>query len=267
VFEAFVGFRPLEEIAQFLIDYPEFKAVTSSYQEFITVVKSTNGDKKQSLKKLFSALQHQKPEIIKDQVSKLITRIEKSKKVLDILLCRLNSQYPNDVGIFCALLLNYVVLQPDEAIFLAANEPHAYISGDCIECMAASDNVVRSGLTPKFKDVDTLVEMLTYNYGSADSQILRGCGYEGLAYTREYNPPIEEFSILQTKLMGKTENIKGVNGPGIMIVTEGSGKFEADGKSVDLGTGSIYFIPAMEDVTLTGVGTDAFVVYRAFCTV
>jgi mannose-6-phosphate isomerase len=30
--------------------------------------------------------------------------------------------------------------------------------------MAASDNVVRAGLTPKFKDVDTLVDMLTYEY-------------------------------------------------------------------------------------------------------
>ncbi|CAJ0750428.1 1406_t:CDS:2, partial [Entrophospora sp. SA101] len=30
-------------------------------------------------------------------------------------------------------------------IFLGANEPHAYLSG---ECMAASDNVVRAGLTP-----------------------------------------------------------------------------------------------------------------------
>lgn len=37
-----------------------------------------------------------------------------------------------------------------------SNEPHAYISGNCIECMANSDNVVRAGLTPKYKDVKTL---------------------------------------------------------------------------------------------------------------
>lgn len=35
--------------------------------------------------------------------------------------------------------------------------------GDCMECMARSDNVVRAGLTPKYKDVDTLASMLTYN--------------------------------------------------------------------------------------------------------
>ena len=53
-----------------------------------------------------------------------------------------------------------------QALYLAANEPHAYISGDCVECMATSDNVVRAGLTPKFKDVDVLCNMLTYNDGS-----------------------------------------------------------------------------------------------------
>ena len=48
---------------------------------------------------------------------------------------------------------------------MAANEPHAYVAGEIIECMACSDNVVRAGLTPKFKDVDNLVNMLTYSQG------------------------------------------------------------------------------------------------------
>jgi mannose-6-phosphate isomerase class I len=44
-----------------------------------------------------------------------------------------------------------VRLAPGEAIFLAANEPHAYVSGELVECMATSDNVIRAGLTPKFR--------------------------------------------------------------------------------------------------------------------
>ncbi len=39
---------------------------------------------------------------------------------------------------------------------------HLLVAGDCVECMACSDNVVRAGLTPKFKDVPTLCDMLTY---------------------------------------------------------------------------------------------------------
>jgi mannose-6-phosphate isomerase len=45
------------------------------------------------------------------------------------LLLRLSEQYPGDVGCFCALLLNHVCLKPGEAMFLAANEPHAYLLG------------------------------------------------------------------------------------------------------------------------------------------
>lgn len=37
--------------------------------------------------------------------------------------------------------------------------PHAYIYGELVECMVNSDNVVRGGLTPKFKDTETLVNV------------------------------------------------------------------------------------------------------------
>ena len=30
---------------------------------------------------------------------------------------------------------------------MEANEPHAYIKGNCIECMANSDNVIRVAFT------------------------------------------------------------------------------------------------------------------------
>jgi len=44
-----------------------------------------------------------------------------------------------------------VRLNAGEAIYLAANEPHAYVSGELVEVMATSDNVIRAGLTPKFR--------------------------------------------------------------------------------------------------------------------
>ena len=48
---------------------------------------------------------------------------------------------------------------------MAANEPHAYVAGEIIECMACSDNVVRAGLTPKFKDVPNLVRPVAAQWG------------------------------------------------------------------------------------------------------
>ena len=44
-----------------------------------------------------------------------------------------------------ALSADRLQLQPGEALYLGANEPHAYIAGECAEAMATSDNVVRAG--------------------------------------------------------------------------------------------------------------------------
>ena len=41
----------------------------------------------------------------------------------------LAAQYPGDIGVFAPYLLNVVLLSPGQAVFLAANEPHAYIAG------------------------------------------------------------------------------------------------------------------------------------------
>jgi len=79
------------------------------------------------------------------------------------LVLSLEKQYPGDVGVLAAYFMNYVKLSPGEALFVGANEPHAYLSGECIECMATSDNVVRAGLTPKYRDVQTLCSMLTHD--------------------------------------------------------------------------------------------------------
>ncbi len=116
------------------------------------------------------------PEACSAQIDALIARLrnnnttsnnsDSSSSKIDALILRLNQQYPNDRGIFCALLLNYLQLSEGQSFFIGANEPHAYLSGDCIECMALSDNVVRAGLTPKFCDVETLCSMLHYRSGA-----------------------------------------------------------------------------------------------------
>ena len=95
---------------------------------------------------------------------------DKRDKLQDLLI-RLYDQYPDDRGVFAPLLMNHIFLDMGESFFIGANAPHAYITGDCIECMALSDNVVRAGLTPKFKDVDTLCSMLHYRYDPLQNKI------------------------------------------------------------------------------------------------
>ena len=66
---------------------------------------------------------------VQEHLSALLERIAHQKDTLSQLVLRIAKQYPGDVGVFCLLLLNYIVLKPGQAIFLAANEPHAYLSG------------------------------------------------------------------------------------------------------------------------------------------
>ena len=70
--------------------------------------------------------------------------------------------YPGDPGIVISLLLNRVRLRRGESLYLAAGNIHAYLDGLGIELMAASDNVLRGGLTPKHIDVTELVDVLDF---------------------------------------------------------------------------------------------------------
>lgn len=58
-------------------------------------------------------------------------------------------EYPEDRGAPLTVLLDYLALEPGDAVYLSAGIPHSYISGIGLEVMTNSDNVLRLGLTPK----------------------------------------------------------------------------------------------------------------------
>lgn len=69
-------------------------------------------------------------------------------------------QYGNcDIGLLFTLFLNIVNCKKGESFVCSPDEPHCYIQGELMEAMVNSDNVVRGGLTPKYKDTKTLVEV------------------------------------------------------------------------------------------------------------
>ena len=161
-FSGFCGFRPLKEIVNFIETVPEFENVLggSAADQFTKAVstassadalsrnaksmKSSPSDEvvqlQKALKTLFEALMNADPEqSVKPQVQALVARYQKEtgklqsrdmkESSIEELVVRLNEQFPHDVGIFCSYLLNVVTLQPGQAVFLEANEPHAYLSG------------------------------------------------------------------------------------------------------------------------------------------
>ncbi|TVY71425.1 Mannose-6-phosphate isomerase [Lachnellula suecica] len=298
-FDGLCGFRPLAEISHFLSSVPSLKKLVGdseaeAFQSAIkgqeTSDKSEDEEKnKKALQKAFGSLMNSKREDIEQASKELIASAEKegaefaagggptnSGKELADLVVRLDKQFPGDIGLFVLFFLNYVKLEVGEAMFLKADDIHAYLSGDIIECMAASDNVVRAGFTPKFKDIDTLVSMLTYSYAPIEEQKMEPVDYPYATLNRDayssgssailYDPPIDEFSVVKTDLKkkGAKATFEQIAGPSIFICTSGNGKISVGPKVEEVKPGYVYFVGATAEVVLESEDTE-FTTFKAFC--
>jgi mannose-6-phosphate isomerase len=150
------------------------------------------------------------------------------------------------------MLLNYVRLQPGEALFLGAGIPHAYLNGLGVEIMANSDNVLRCGLTPKHVDVPELLRIVRFE--AADPGVLRP--EASPAGEEVYDTPIDEFRLSRYVLAeGSADHDLTRPTPQILLCTAGSVRTGEH----ELSPGQSVFVPAGEKATVSGTGT----VFRA----
>lgn len=274
-FEALCSFRPVSEIALFLNPQspnfvPEFFNLISSptLTEFIQLSSSSEFDSKELLKNLFTEIMNANPDLVDEQIVNLKARLSLNSisegTPLERLAVRLSEEHPNkgEVGVFCVFLLNYITMLPGEAIFLAANEPHAYLKGDCVECMALSDNVVRAGLTPKLRDVPTLLKMLSYE--SVDPKSLFMNIKRVGQYSLLYEAPVAEFSVLSISLdESQSEILPEQKFSSILICVKCNGQVHIGG-STRLVAGSILLLqPGVEYKVITELGSSALL-FQAF---
>ena len=127
------------------------------------------------------------------------------------------TQYPGDPGVVVALLMNLVTLRRGEALFLRAGVLHAYLSGLGVELMAASDNVVRGGLTPKHIDVAELVRVLDPAQGEPPIVLARAAA----AGVDAFHVPVEDFALERVRASGDGIR-REVRGPVIALATSGA---------------------------------------------
>jgi mannose-6-phosphate isomerase len=138
-FRALCGFLPLPRIATYLRSTPEFAAlippnIRDAFLSISSTSTPTGPAEKTALRNLFAALMTAEEVQIRAQLSKLVARyqagdVHEDEEGVSSLVLRLHSQFPGDIGVFCPFMLNYIRLEPGQAIFLGAGEPHAYISG------------------------------------------------------------------------------------------------------------------------------------------
>lgn len=146
----------------------------------------------------------------------------------------------NDVGLIFIFLLNYFEFDASEGLFMDAGIPHAYVRGNIVECMASSDNVVRVGLTPKFKDADTLTDILVIDEVKTITYPKARPG------ETVYAPPVEEFRIHRYETMQDMSFMMDNRGQIEMgMLLNGSGELMYGEKNnYPIRTGQAFCIPA-----------------------
>ncbi|GAB1318015.1 hypothetical protein MFIFM68171_08225 [Madurella fahalii] len=245
-FEVFAGFKPLAEIAP-LFNLPALRPFVPADTHATQWTDKTLREVTRNLLKADEATVKSTQDLLLKTPKSDFAQARAA--YIPDLLQRLQEQYgPEDPGSLVALTcMNFMTLEPGEALFIPADGIHAYLSGDIVECMARSNNVLNSGFCPPAdrNNIDMFTDTLTFKAHSTGDVLLRDVktAKSNTGKTRVYAPPMSEFNMLKAALKaGETDEIEEGDGPGVMIVTRGSGKMEADGKMFELGEGAIYFV-------------------------
>lgn len=170
----------------------------------------------------------------------------------------LAAEYPGDPGIVIALLLNRVSLKRGEVLYLPAGNIHAYLSGLGVEVMAASDNVLRGGLTPKHIDIAELLAVLDFTTRPAPylAPVVAAPGVS------RYRPGVPDFELVHIEADAAVESATPVPmrqftlaGPAIAICTAGGFLLAGATSSRPLKRGqAVYITPDEGTLTFAGTG-------------
>ena len=248
-FEALCGFRPKAQVLEIFLAFSESEPRFGE----LAALAATDA----SVEEIFM-------ELMEDRA--LAERFSKSVESLDsdsiaetarLLTVGLLEKYPGDTGALVALLLNHIELTPGEAIFLPAGNLHAYLSGLGLEVMAASDNVIRGGLTTKHIDKAELSRITDFSELGNPVVATKKLA-EGLI---EYPVSASEFRVYRAQITG-TNLLADLDLPAGAVVVCVNGEI-AIGTSLEerevLKKGEVAFVSQAKKFSLSGSG-EAFMV-------
>lgn len=156
--------------------------------------------------------------------------------------------YPGDPGVVISLLLNRVQLIAGEALYLPAGNIHAYLDGVGVELMAASDNVLRGGLTPKHIDVPELLSVLDFR----PMQVPYLRPERPAAGVEVFRPDVPDFVLVRLTAAATWV----IDGPAILLCTAGEFAVAGAQSSATISRGeSSYVTPDEGRLAFTGTGT------------
>lgn len=261
-FVALCDFRPHAEIYQLLKSHDELVQLLGI--ENIELIKSKGTE---GLKTCYTKLMKSDDTKIRKCIDGLMKKFKNEDSKLVRVFNQIQEDFPDDVGSLSLFFLNLIELNAGDSIFLAANVPHAYLSGDCIECMSCSDNVIRAGLTPKFKDVENLLNMLVYDGATVEQKLFQPKIIDdNHKFTWLFRPPVEDFAVAKIAVPSSVTNYEIVNSKfgSIILVISGEALISVEGVEVNLSRGKIIFLPSKlgPQVKLSQVKNN-FICYQA----
>ena len=95
---------------------------------------------------------------------------------------------------------------------------------------------------------------------------LNSTAYSSSSAAILYDPPIEEFSVVRTELrkQGAKATFEAIEGPSILICTDGEGTISVGPKKEEMKSGYVFFVGATAECVLECAG-DKFTTFKAFC--
>lgn len=260
-FEGLYGFMPIEEIIE------NIRLVTASPERFESLVgRLARNPGRVELSVFFYSI------IASDAITKK-SLLEDARRSIEALIAhgalspeqeasfrwaeRLFELFPGDIGALAPLILNHLVLEPGEAVYIGPGELHAHLLGTCLEIMANSDNVIRGALTGKYIDVPELISVLSFN-----SERTASIRPERLSPAEEQYPaPEPDFQISHLCVAQGDSLKREVKGPEILLCTKGHVRLEESEGTVELDRGGSAFVRSdAGSYSISGEG-DAFLAY------
>jgi mannose-6-phosphate isomerase len=164
---------------------------------------------------------------------------------------RLAASHPDDPTCLAPLLMEVLDLAPGEAVHLPAGNLHAYLEGGGVEIMAASDNVLRGGLTDKHIDVDGLLAIIHFAPGLP----ARPSVIEVTHQTRSYDCGEAAFILTRIDPTRGPATLAPV-GPSLLLAVGGDVDVTGTSGGLALGHGNAAFVaPGEGPLLVTGSGT------------
>ncbi|MDP4174673.1 MAG: mannose-6-phosphate isomerase, class I [Bacteroidota bacterium] len=246
---ALAGFKPFDE---FLDTIKKYKGLCDliGFSKITEAEKQANDsevEKSSIVKSLYESIMKASvsdpkklQKAIEEIKSEILNRSIKERQKEEIIFLELEKKYGSDVGLISVLIFNLLELNEGEAIFLNAGIPHAYLKGNIVECMANSDNVVRAGLTPKFKDIDSLLYIL-----SDDIRPVEKMASSEKSSETKYNVPIGEFDITRFKFSKAEKRVLSNDSASIILVMKGEISLSFGEEVMVIKKGDTVLLPAM----------------------